>query len=366
MGRFQPGSAELDFLNTLRGGLDKEAVDLAPETRQLLGIERDTPDDLDRIEESAAEESQPASKSLPAQAQPAPQPPQAQGQPVPQEAQAQAQAPEEAEDTQAVSQAAPAQPEAVDIEAPPPEDAEPQPDEGEEAPPAPPLPDRISHGKIFGFRRTHPLQLLQVLNQRYKQAWIDWEPDTLWWAIRKDFGPVGDVTRNKIQALRLALSSNRPWQDWDAFEKCSLSWNDQIPIFGAYQPMTPSQTAFGVHILKELQPELEFSNEVKAYIAAVLEEAGIVYAPEEWFDGAQDLIDRKAWLTGFKLHVNQVWDKARSVNPDQIDWREDDPVDIHVAKLMVVREYLMQREALLQAPVTMPTAEAVQASQPVP
>jgi hypothetical protein len=141
-------------------------------------------------------------------------------------------------------------------------------------------------------------------------------------------------------ALRLAVVTDVPWLDWDTFENSSLAWSGTIPIFGAYQPLTPSQAAFGVQILREIRGDEEFAWEVKAYIAAILEDNGLVYAPEEWYAGAQDVIDRKVWLLSFKSDVAEAWRKIKDIDPTQIEWDEGSPLQVHLLKLAVVKRVL--------------------------
>jgi hypothetical protein len=179
---------------------------------------------------------------------------------------------------------------------------------------------------------------------RYGHDWLSWEWETLAWAIRRDFGPIGEITANKIHALRTA-ATGRPWEDWDVFENCGLAWNDVIPIFGAIQPMEPSQIAFTTRILSELG-NVPLETEVVAYEAAILDERGFVVAPEEWFPGAQALLDRKTWLGDFRAEVQRAWEALRDGDPEAIAWRADHPVDLHVAKLFVVQVYLRERDAL--------------------
>jgi len=323
--KLQLTNAELSFLGTLTGtkpSFEKAAVDLDPQTQQLLGISGAPPDALDQLEQEAGGPPAPSPVDM-AAVDPEPEP-------------------ELTPEPEIVS---------VDENAiPPSEDLEPVPETGieeeDELPQQPEVvPSRSTHGKIFSSRRTHPLRLYDVLNSRYNKKWVTWEPETLWWAIRRDFGPVGDLTRNKIQALRTALVTDLPWGDWDVFEDCGLAWNDITPIFGAFQPMSPMQTAFAVSILQALRPDAPFDHEVSAYIAALLEDNGFVFAPEEWFPGAQALIDRKEWLAGLKVTITETWDKLQQADWSKVDWRSDHPIDIHIAKLLAVKAYLDGRAA---------------------
>jgi len=310
MGRYTPSDAEQAFLGALleEAPFSKSGAELTPDTAASLGVESVSPSVLEQLEQQAAANS----------------------------------APQE-------------EPAAVDAEPPAEEDAL----------PAPPLPSRKTHGKLFSDKQAHPLAIFDVLNERYQTQWVDWEPETLWWAIRKDFGPVGEVTRNKIGALRLAAVTDTPWLDWDAFENCGLAWNGMVPTIGVFEPLSPTQIAFTVHILRSIRPDEKFDTEVKAYMAAILDEYGWVYAPSMYFDGARELLERKVWLTALKTDVEEAWTVVKDRDPSTIKWRENDPVDVHVMKLFVVKGYLEEQKMRRKVPMPAPV-QASTTSPPVP
>jgi len=319
MSRHSPNKAEAGFFAAMLqdGPLVKRAADLEPDTAAILGVQSVSPSSLKALEGQATAPQAPAPD---------------QGSISDEEA--------DSSDQDALEQSAAG----VDVGGFERTDQEPA--ATAETPAEPPLPSRLTHGKLFMDKRAHPQQIYDVLCMRYREDWVEWEPETLWWALRRDFGPVGEVARNKIMALRLTAVTDATWLDWDTFENSALAWNDIIPIFGAFQPVTPMQAAFGVQILRTIREDEEFSWEVKAYIAAVLEENGFVYAPDEWFAGAQAVIDRKVWLGGFKSEVEQAWEKVKDVDPSEVEWDESNPLDVHLVKLAVVKRYLLEREAI--------------------
>lgn len=333
MGRYTPSDAERSFLGALMedGPATKVAAQLEQETADALGVATVSPSILEQLEQQASEVNQGG--------QPSTGDPQTQLSPAPEQ---------ESAATEELMGGVDEEPAALENEAP-----------------APDLPSRLTHGRLFSDKLSHPLQVFDVLNMRYRSDWVDWEPETLWWTLRRDFGPVGDLTRNKIGALRVAATTDAPWLDWDVFENAGLAWNGTVPTVGAFQPMTPAQTAFTVQILREIRDDEPFDMEVKAYIAAILDEYGFVYAPEEYFDGARELLERKQWLTGLRSDVQDAWDRVRSMNPNDIAWNDNNPVDIHVMKLFVVQGYLNEQNARRQevpgAPAPLSTA-----SPPVP
>ncbi len=339
MGRHSLNEAEQGFFGALLGneGHHKVAVDLDSDVASALGIETVSPGILDQLENQAG-----------------------------------SMGGEDSADGDEPNEQESVEPADSPIEESPAEELDgfdrndSEPDEGTEAAPAPPLPSRATHGKLFCDKRAHPLQILEVLTMRYGTEWADWESDTLWWALRKSFGPVGEVARNKIMALRLAATSDMAWIDWDVFEDSGLSWNDIVPTIGAFQPMTPMQTAFAISILRGIRPGDRFANEVKAYIAAILDEHGWVYAPEEWFDGAGEILDKgRDHLIGLRSEISDAWEKVRGADPSTVEWNEEDPRDIHVLKMFVVQRYLKEREGLRQAVPGAPSGSS-SASPPVP
>lgn len=323
MGRHSPNLAERGFFAAILedGPLVKRAVDLDPDTAAILGVQSVSPSTLKNLESQAPPSVEPEQTA-----------------PRPEDAATDEEA--DGADPNELEQSAGG----VDLAGFDRADEEPVSDE--DTPAEPPLPSRLTHGKLFTDKRAHPLQIFDILNMRYQEEWVEWEPETLWWALRRDFGPVGEVSRNKIMALRLAASTDAPWLDWDTFENCTLAWNDVIPLFGAYQPVTPAQAAFGVQVLRAIRGDEEFSWEVKVYIAATLEEHGFVYAPEVFYDGAQEVIDRKLWLHGFKSELTSAWERVRDLDPQQIEWDETNPLHVHLVKLAVVHRYLLEREAI--------------------
>ena len=210
-----------------------------------------------------------------------------------------------------------------------------------------PQPEVDVPATFFKSKETHPLALLAVLKNKYNDEWVGWLPETLWETIRKDFGPVGEVVKNKIQAVSVALSTDAPWQDWTTFENCGKAFNDSIPVFGQIQPLSPIETAFTVRLLKKLNV-FDFSDEALGYIAAVCLNSGIVYAPKEWFDKAQPFIDAQNKDPDLKKEVEAAWKAVKKQEMYDVEFKEDSPLHVHIAKLWAVKEYLRDMEARLK------------------
>lgn len=229
------------------------------------------------------------------------------------------------------------------------EESEPEPEveAKPEAAPREPKPEVIVPANFFKNPETHPLSLLVVLKNKYNDNWVRWLPETLWEAIRKDFGPINEVVKNKIQAVSVALSTDAPWVDWTTFENCGKSFNNSIPVFGQIQPLSPSEVAYTVQLLKKLNV-FDFSNEVTGYIAAICLYNGIIHAPKKWFDGAQYFIDEQNKNHDLVNEVKAAWKVIEKEELYDVELREDSPLHVHVAKLWAVKEYLRDKESLLK------------------
>ncbi len=319
--------------------LGKEAVDLSAGTRAALGVGAE-PDALDALEASAAPGDEDPGHGDPTAA-PATSPPAPEAAPV-----------------QLVGSVP-----VVDDEPSSPEPAEDNVAAGVTPAGAP---GRATHGKLFSARRAHPLELFEILQSKYGEEWLSWEPTTLWWAIRRDFGAVGELTRNKILALRVAYKTLGPWSDWDVFEKCGLAWNDQVPVFGAWQPLPPSHVAFTVQVLAAIHPEAPWTHEVSAYQAMILDDNGFVWVPPEWFPGAQVLLDRNRETAAFRDEVARAWGKLAGRDLSRVEWRPDSALDIHIARLFVIATYLEHRAALHHAGSAAATGATASTHPPVP
>lgn len=121
-------------------------------------------------------------------------------------------------------------------------------------------------------------QMRKFLTKEYGLGWPEWEPEVLIKFVEETFGKVNDLTKNKIWALQSALTTDAPWQDFDIFENCILSWCNESPIFGVIQPMDLHELAFGIGILDSIRTEV-YSDEVLGYIAATLLNNGVLGTP---------------------------------------------------------------------------------------
>ena len=141
-----------------------------------------------------------------------------------------------------------------------------------------------------------PLSLVKTLHLFHKEEWLTWTPDTVQLVLERQFGYTPDeLDLNKVEALREALRSDRFLTNALLFEKlvrsfCGIPFTDKL-----WEPVSAAELAFGVHVLGQIAGPEKLggaSESVLAYMAACLEDDGIVYGPASLgLDTAQEEIE---------------------------------------------------------------------------
>jgi len=111
------------------------------------------------------------------------------------------------------------------------------------------------------------LTINKVMLKKYGLDFVNWESETLKEAIKDDFGPLGDITWQKMQAGRLLLKNNACWQEWEVFENVCCAVMGEFAIFSQTQPPEPEDLIIALETLKEIADH-EFHQDVLGYIAS--------------------------------------------------------------------------------------------------
>lgn len=127
----------------------------------------------------------------------------------------------------------------------------------------------------------HPIVLERYLTRLLNgMVWVDWDSEALKWELEDiTHDSVNRIVWSKIQALRAAHKTERPWTDWEVFAPICDVFNDRLPDFLNAEPTTLRDAAFGVTVLRQLDAEQSFSGEVGRYIAASAKHFGQFLMP---------------------------------------------------------------------------------------
>jgi ribosomal protein L37E len=211
-----------------------------------------------------------------------------------------------------------------------------------------------------------------VLLDKYGPQWLTWEPETIWDEIADDFKQTVSIhDASKIQAMKTLHVVETPWKAWEAFVPVCQAINNNIPDFRSLYKPTLAQASYAVRIMNLVNPDEQFSEEVSKFIAACFLDDDVVYLPPP-VDFAQD----EAMMLQYRctkcdridvdednmmcdhcgapqsaLVKEPTWDpKPVKERYDQVVKQGDDHdvlqeigVDIQVAKLLVVSNYIDYR-----------------------
>ena len=139
----------------------------------------------------------------------------------------------------------------------------------------------VTKENFFQNHDTHPMLLYHMLSDRYGKEWLQWDTDSLWLTIQRDFPgwTIHDITKDKVNALKTLMVVDSYWQDWEVFEKVTQALNNNSVRFDLVQDPSLGQMMHSVSLAGQLR-ERKFDEEVGRYVAAVAQYAGVEYLPK--------------------------------------------------------------------------------------
>lgn len=124
----------------------------------------------------------------------------------------------------------------------------------------------------------HPVVLDYLLLQKYGVEWMNWEAETLETRVPQDFDTqtLSDLNLSKIQACKTLHFVDTFWERWEVFTWCAMPFNGIFPDFAMMQVPTVAQAAIAVDIARRLRTDVDYSLEVKTYLAVVHQHDGVL------------------------------------------------------------------------------------------
>ncbi len=197
----------------------------------------------------------------------------------------------------------------------------------------------------------HPILLLRDLTRTYGKEWLSWEPETIWSEIRSDDDvDVTRVNKDKIMAVRLAVKTDFPWKRLDLFENVALAFAGLVPRFDVMQPLEPYQIALAVDVLFRIHPGIEYDDDVKGYIAALVVHDGLSWVPPELFGDVDPMVKELRNDDEVADQVRKAWDAGEA--PE-----EDSAAGSQIATLSAIRKYLEGMDDQLELTSPLPAQE---------
>jgi len=256
---------------------------------------------------------------------------------------------------------------------------------------------------IFTHQDTHPVVIDFALLKAFGLEWYSWEVETIWSEIQRVFQMhISELNRSKVQTLKTLHVSNTAWDHWQVFEKIVQGLNNTVPHWAFMQVPTLEQLYATLDMLEHIRV-VEFSTEVKLYIATAVLHEDVTFVPPPlsfvqvevaqpfyrckdcghaysalFHDGVCDSCSQKfdheqglsmkpkqelvSKGVGSNMEtvlrfdpdlVQKRWDSLKGEPITKADLQENE-VDIQVAKLLVARDYMnVRRKQLAEQLVTL-------------
>jgi hypothetical protein len=251
---------------------------------------------------------------------------------------------------------------------------------------------------LFTHHDTHPVVLDLSLMRQFGLDWLSWDIATVWSEIKTEFKTeISELSRAKIQTVKTCHVSAMPWTKWQVFEKVMQGLNNNIPTFELMQAPTLEQLYAGVDILATIR-KVEFSDEVKLYMASSVQLEEITFVPPPldfiqqevarphyrcndcgnvesalFHDGSCTVCTNKvspekgasllpdldakvgrsldsAYMYPYE-HILARWNEVHTKPTASVDFKETEE-DIQIAKLMLARDYMNVRRRQLADQLT--------------
>lgn len=124
---------------------------------------------------------------------------------------------------------------------------------------------------------TPPIPLFEAVTRLLGERWLGWDPEVVRHELIREISSLQDIPRenqDKLQAMRFLRISNAAWNDWHVFTQTALALNG-VPIDPESAAiLAVTHMAYAIDVMKRVDPEKQFSQDVVWFIAAMLNAQG--------------------------------------------------------------------------------------------
>jgi len=216
---------------------------------------------------------------------------------------------------------------------------------------------------LFKDPASSPIKLYHAIQSLGIQV-LTWKPETLMAAIDKKFHgwsndkaaeaiakfhetgalvtDVPSITRQKLYAIRVVVTSDLPHSEWNVFEKVGSAFNNRHAKFDIVERLSTAECARTIAIIESIRPD-RYTNEIKVYLAAAAHEDGFyTLAPSKYLNMADAHLKQMNYeATGAQQNPALV----TSITAQKLALAkgaagvDDDLVSVQAAKLLAVDSY---------------------------
>ncbi len=189
----------------------------------------------------------------------------------------------------------------------------------------------------------HPLALFTKLGAALGDDWVTWEPETIDASFAAALGhEPSPAILNTAMALKAVVNNPAAFfGDWHGFEKICIVFSGATPHMALIEDLSPEQMAHGVACARRLVgKDAEFSDAMKAYVAARLFDAGLVMAPMELGFANRDL---GKLVEDQDLRKRTVTVFAKAMKQGSFDPGDDEALGVQLSRLLRCHAYVADR-----------------------
>lgn len=199
---------------------------------------------------------------------------------------------------------------------------------------------------------THVFALHNMLLKKYGPDWIHWLPSTLWRQLALDglvldehAASVPRVIKERILALQVALSTNRPWVEYEVFENVATAFSGDVPHPFTLEPRSAEECLLCMHCLNSIRHDERYEPEVLVYVASCFVHDGFVHVgPAPFMQQVQVYVDKLIYDHVLSMHTKKIftklWSARKTISTDQLMGTGDDPLKVQLRKLYGAYQYL--------------------------
>lgn len=208
-------------------------------------------------------------------------------------------------------------------------------------------PAKVALINIFQHPDAHPYVLDLLLLRKYGPDWMEWEPETLRLHILHDFPTtsVSDLAMSKLSAMKTLHYVGTYWTNWEVFLACTMPLNSLFPDFVHMQVPTVAQCAVSIETANRVRDDVQWSDELKAYLATVCKFDGI-FCPPEPLDFVH--VDAAAYVVDCE-DVQKRWPDVRRTGAAP---QGDGVVEEQLRRMLVVHQVLLENRDHLRQQLT--------------
>lgn len=216
-----------------------------------------------------------------------------------------------------------------------------------------------------------------TLSSYFGRDWVTWEPETLWISLSRRGVEPSAHARAKIHAVRTLLRTDSFFRRWEVFYLCCQALNGNLPDFDLCRPASLPQLFHVAWVADQLRPGVAYGDEVCRWVAACALNDGVVFLPPplefaqkaaemveyrcrrcgnvdpdedtpecDWCGAPPEFLERKPKYLDPEL-IRPLWDLVKDKPSDSVVLKED-LVGIHLARLLVARDYLNSRKTMAE------------------